>query len=349
MSTSSCIRSISYLNADFLRLPPGNYVIVIQVKFTATVLPPSGSVRLGMNLTMPPGAGLVVLDDSFTPQTTVTTVGAVYNVSATFNVTSLPRDDSAFNGIPMNLFGPALFDSAGPAYSNNTVSASNVMVANTYFQGAVPYTGSGPVEQLRPVSASLLVTFMGNRDLDGGLIAANYVPRDLVTSNFFANNTDAPGQMQFVESLMTTEDAYNGALRDGARVIWAPYDTVDYSMMTVAASNRHEWPSMIVSGTYQPPPGYAGNLNQVTWTLRCELVVVYEFVTKLTAFDQEAYLGSTALCDLCLQMLKSENFARSNGKHWAWLKAMSGKIWTFYKSNQSLINGLAGATISTLL
>ncbi len=327
-------------------LPPGNYSVTLQVKMTpVTTAPPSGGVRLNMITTAsaatnwtPPLAQCATLVEVFNPTTTVT-LGTPANVSATFSVSVGPTTNKLTFVVVDATNQSFVYTSAG-------VTASNVNISNAYFAGALPYSGSGPIEEMRPVAMSLMVSYFGPSLTDGGIIAGAFVPNDLVASNYFLNNSNAPGQLQFHESVMKMDRSYNGRLSEGCRVIWMPFDPTDTAFRSVTDTNANSWPAIVIAGAYQPGTTLAGNAS---YTLRVELCVVYEFITKLTAFDLETRLGTSSTCDLVWNLIKSEKLARSNSSHWAWIKAMASKAAKFYRDNRQVINPLMMTIGSTLL
>lgn len=327
-----------------LQLPPGNYSITLQVKMTpVTAAPPSGGIRLAMVQAnggvnwQPPAGRYPTLIDTFNP-TTAVTVGVSANASATFSISVGARN---------NLFMVMVVDSvSGNSYTNAGVTASNINVSNAYFNGALPYTGSGLVEEIRPVAMSCMVSYFGPTLTDGGVIAGAFVPSDAVQSNFFGNNSNNPGQLQFAESVMKLDRSYNGRLSEGCRVIWVPYSPGDTDFRSVTDMNDYDWPAIVISGVYMPgtAPSVASN-----FTLRVELCVAFEVVSKATIFDLQTKPGSASTIDMVNNLIKPEQLARSNGSHWAWIRAMAAKAAAYYNKNKNVINPLMMAVGSTLL
>lgn len=331
--------------ASGVQLSPGNYSVTVQIKMTPTTpAPASGGVRIFMQTPAsqsqnwtPPSNRCPVLVDSFNPTTTVS-LGVSCNASATFDITVGPTNNQL-----MFWVGDA---TSAAYYLTAGITASNISISNAFFAGALPYSGSGPVEEIRPVSMSLMVSYFGPTLTDGGIIAGAFVPKDLVQSNFFGNNSNAPGQLQYHETVMKLDRSYNGRLSNGCRVIWMPSDPGDYDLRSVVDANAHNWPAIVISGAYQPGTDLAGNAS---YTLRVELCVTYELVTKSTSFDLQTRQGSAATMDMVFNLMKNERLARANDSHWAWIKAMASKAAKFYRDNQSVINPLMMTVASTML
>jgi hypothetical protein len=148
-----------------------------------------------------------------------------------------------------------------------------------------------------------------------------------------------------VEALMKCDTSFNGKLNQGVYGIWCPMDNGDAMLNPVATMNNRYYPSLIVSGQYTPgTPGAA-----VKFAVRLEVCINYEFTTTLTCFDTERQLGAQAILDMTWNLIKSEKMCRENSTHLAWLRAMTGKVASFYQANKAYINPLMMAAVSTLL
>jgi len=184
----------------------------------------------------------------------------------------------------------------------------------------------GLVTQIRPVSMSVLASYIGTTLQDGGNIAAAYVPGGTLESNYFvlANNTSPLGCFEYWEALSKQPTSYNGPIRDGAYVWWAPEDYDDVQMVKPSATSEHDYPAIIVSGQSLPGP-FAGDVY-VAPTIRLEVVTCYEFVTNSLLFETSAFMGSQAMMDASAQALFGQPHAMPNAIHAKWLSDFLGGI-----------------------
>lgn len=94
---------------------------------------------------------------------------------------------------------------------------------------------------VRPVSAAMLVSFIGNTLDDGGQISAAWLPGDI--SNAELNLLVAPGGLQL---LATKPGAYTGPLSKGAYVFWKPDDVHDSQFKSLSGELNHSYPVLVV-------------------------------------------------------------------------------------------------------
>lgn len=200
-----------------------------------------------------------------------------------------------------------------PTSTNILVNFSTTLTAN----GGAP-SDFGPVSQIRPLAMSCLASYMGTTLQDGGMIAAGYVPGGTLDSNYFttANGAGSLGNFTSWENLSLSPNSYNGPLRDGAYVWWSPEDVVDTQMLKPSLSAAHEFPSLIVSGQFNPN---AATLDAAVPVVRLEIVTVYEFVTNLQLYEVSSCVGSAADMDLANKLLVGQPHAMTNKLHLKWL------------------------------
>jgi len=168
------------------------------------------------------------------------------------------------------------------------------MSMDLYVAPLVDVTNSsgGAIQLIRPVAQTVLATYMGSSLNDGGQISAAFVQKGVLESNYFsAASLNSLGMYQNQENLANAEGAYNGPLKTGAYVWWSPNDPTDVSFGTIANQNQQDWPSIIVSGTYDPgsPTGANAQTNNI---VRLLVVSTFEMITTSTAFDQQVMMGS---------------------------------------------------------
>jgi hypothetical protein len=109
------------------------------------------------------------------------------------------------------------------------------------FSTAIAPAVSPVVTGIRPVSAAMLVSFIGNTLDDGGQISAAWVPGDV--SNTELNTYAAPGGLQL---LALKPGAYTGPISKGAYVFWKPDDVHDSQFKSLSGELNHSYPILVV-------------------------------------------------------------------------------------------------------
>lgn len=305
------LRNATPTGYQTVQLPLGVWQITVVCTFT-----PSATV----------GAGVLIRTDHTATTTTATIVRAVQPVStATSGVATTVTATfmvSATAGASNIQFAICPFGSATPIAAPTNGSQTNYIVLSNTALPNIPFPASnGAIEEIRPVALSLWASCNASGLLNGGEISAAYVPKDYLTSNYFANSAPGFGNGQLYENLAKVEGAYTGPFKDGAYAWWSPQDMASLQFQSVNDANAADWPALVVSGSFAPLTSVTGS---TTGVLRLECCMVFEYITKSTAFEQCALLGSQASIDLANQLLGSETtiHAMPNAKHRSFIDAV---------------------------
>jgi len=189
---------------------------------------------------------------------------------------------------------------------------------------------------------------MGTSLQNGGKIACAYVPPDFAKTNFFTNCENQLGQAQNFETLAQLDDSYEGPIKDGAYVWWAPFDFKDLSMDDVGDSldpGKVDYPALIISGVFEPD---TAELKTVT-PIRCELAIVYECVTRSTAMDTEKLVGSQAMIDLVDNMLRLQKHTMANASHMEFMKKAFTAGMSFIARNAHILKPMGALALNALM
>jgi len=91
-----------------------------------------------------------------------------------------------------------------------------------------------------------------------------------------------------------------------------PQDNLDTAFYTVNDMNTHQYPTMIISGQFQPGQAFAtGPIGRI------EVETVYEFTTQNMCFPQCKSSGNDVCMSTALQLLQEYPTVTANGDHWA--------------------------------
>jgi hypothetical protein len=129
------------------------------------------------------------------------------------------------------------------------------------------------VSGIRPVSAAMLVSFIGNTLEDGGQISAAWLPGDL--SNAELSDLLAPGGLQ---KLALKPGAYTGPISKGAYTFWKPDDIHDSQFQSLTNATAHSYPILCVC--------FKSTKNSTT-TVRVSAVTNYEINSVTRVLDQQ--------------------------------------------------------------
>lgn len=329
---------------SFLRIPAGIWLVtfdcVINLTNTAAA---TFDVRPFLPGASTQGTMTGTSGDTMSQGTVVTTAGQtdVYLSRSFVCVTNNPN-----NVIGATMYRNGAVIGAG-ILSGYTGSVTISPISPTNVGGATNAPGYGIIEEIRPVAQSVLVTYMGSDLLNGGTIASCYVPNDILSSNYFANTEQSLGQLQYVENVMKLDGSYNGPLKTGTYAWWSPYDDTDANFRSVGNMNSMgTYPGIVVSGIFNPSSTMSSGSEQLM--MRVELCTVLEYITKATCMDLEHCVGSQTHIDAANNAIMMQPHCMPNGKHFAWLKEMAGKVAGFTNANRAWLVPLA-KTIGTAL
>jgi len=127
------------------------------------------------------------------------------------------------------------------------------------------------------------------------------------------------GMYQYAENLSNVNaNVWDGKLSTGTYAWWAPYDSGDSEFRTVQDHNNHDFPGIIISGSFIPGTNSSGQLpvNDVTSSaLRVIVRTTYEFTTKSTAWQTQTCIGRQSIIDDAAEILSRQPHCMSNKKH----------------------------------
>jgi hypothetical protein len=309
-------------------LPKGTWRVTVSMIFT-----PSATVANGTIL-IPNYTGNTTTVQRVTETWSVNETTVAVSTTGVYQATVISTGEPGGNILSLGMCAQG----STVLIANPTAMTTRVTVSNCTVSGYDFNMSNGVIEQIRPVGCSIWASCSAPQLVNGGYISAAYVEKDYLESNYYANADSALGQGQFHESLSKVEGAYNGPFRDGAYVWWSPQDTGSLQFLDVATSNQQQWPSLVVSGQFSP----CQTVGSVNGILRFECCFVFEYITKSTAFEQIACLGSQAMIDQAQQILGREAIvhAMANGKHKSFIasvmKTASG-VGRFLAANPGLV------------
>jgi len=186
-------------------------------------------------------------------------------------------------------------------------------LAPAFAEGIVTTANNGAATMIRPVGMSCLATYINTSLLDAGNIAAAWVAGDTCLQSFFtARAGNNPGQLQNWDNLAKYPGAYDGPLRDGAYVWWAPKTERDTDFYPPDEMNTRPYPCLIVSGQYAPTGVAADTSIQV---LRVEICTVYEFQTSTLLWELNSLNGNQLIMDMALRVINQSGHAGKNDEH----------------------------------
>jgi hypothetical protein len=162
------------------------------------------------------------------------------------------------------------------------------------------------INEIRPVSACLFVTYVGDTLSDGGQIAAAFIPSG--GSQFAGTFPINPASGQPYYNFTATAQqpgAYIGPLKKGCMIRWSPEDERDSFFYSGSQSNAHDFPSLVVAGiSTQNSP----NVRVLGW-------VNYEFTTQRLFFDQRPSPINTQQIEHAKRALQGMEYACANDEH----------------------------------
>lgn len=334
--TQSPLLSAVYTSVDAAKtraLPFGDAVAIasgygLNVKYTAS----SGNFQ--------PGTGLYFVSISI-PLTGLSPTGGVVVVSDTGAIISeqfssdggpdLSATWSGYINFPTDAADINISTEAGTIVQ--VASPSAISFVSTFDDDStlIPTSNRGLITQYRPVSLSVLATYLGPEIVNGGMISSAYCPGSTSDTNYFAQvNPSIVGSLQNWENLAQIPGSYNGPLRDGTYAYWTPESYEDVEFNNPDDVVRENFPTLIVSGQYIPGTAISGSVSGV---VRVEIVRNIELETTSTLFEKAKCVGSQAYMDLANQILSDEFHAMPNATHLAFLD----KIWKGVKSGAKFV------------
>lgn len=306
-TTTAAVGSLDVIqNADgSFTVPPGSYSIVLGATFTVSMV---GALTNILPILVFTPSGVTVQDGTSFACIAVA-AGAQGTASRSLNVVC---------STPAKFYVTLTKTTVNTPIAAGDLSAltTDIIINPTNF--IAPGPNNGAISMIRPVAQTILVTYMGPTLLNGGRIAGAYVPKGSLSTNFFTPSAGVQGNYQFVENLANLSGAYDGRLKDGCFGFWTPYDETDVEFQTISEMNSSQWPSMVVSGAFNPVTNLTGNLSDI---VRVRLITTFEFITKSTAFEQRVCCGSQNIIDSVNRVIGGAPHFMPNATHESWIKA----------------------------
>lgn len=223
---------------------------------------------------------------------------------------------------------------------------------------AVPRQGPvqfGLVSSIRPVSASLLLKWVGPTIEDAGKISAALGPRGSVSQN--ALTASPTGFNPFLWETYTRLQAdaqssvlHTGRLNKGAYVSWRPRTRNDVELYDTSTHNNQDFAPMCIAGQYSKSSGSISGNESVF--LRARFVINFEYETssrvpEISMIDRAFSDATVSAFNILLDM--GIPIAMENDIHDFFRKVMEkvggviskGKAFIQSPIGQSLLTGLA--------
>jgi len=184
--------------------------------------------------------------------------------------------------------------------------------------------GTGLMQKVRPVSASVLASYNGQLINGGGNIAIHCVPGDSWQNNL-ANSTAGVSFANW-EALAATKKAYDGELVKGAYCIWLPDDETDYLMRDPVSAGQdttkqHCYPFIVCSGQVSAPAGYVSP-NPFPVSLRIDCYINFEYTTLSRVVTAMHGPDDIRMREIAMRALKKTDISMENATHEDWIKVI---------------------------
>jgi len=271
------------------------------------------------------------------------TVSTIINVATTTTVgTFILTAQILVTAVSSNgVAGGFQFTNGSPGVG--TMISSNISIVPTFTTGIPLVQGAGLVEQYRPVAMTAFLTSTLPTLLDGGEIAASWVPGETFEKNFFVQSAEANvGQLQQYECVRRLDGAYSGPVKQGAFVWYRPEDLPDYSMYTCTAALANNFPALAISGVVN----VASLSPMQTVSLgRLEVCTVYEAEFSAPLLESICCVGSQSEVDTATRLLAGVPYATQNGKHLDTIKSFLINARKWYNAHSNVIDPLIGAAV----
>jgi hypothetical protein len=192
-------------------------------------------------------------------------------------------------------------------------------------------TVNGLMYKVRPVSASMLVSYNGQILNGGGNIAMHTVPGMSWTNNLANSTVGAKSYTQW-ENLATVKKAYDGPLFKGAYGVWLPDDETDYLMRSPLngqpdATFQHDYPLVVCSGQITPPSGYDASVGPALGvSLRVDIYINYEYTTTSRVVEAHHGQKNNSYRDAAISVMATQELSMENDKHELWMRTILGGI-----------------------
>jgi len=236
---------------------------------------------------------------------------------------------------------------ASDAFINDATVTTNVgngttIVANRYKDPDLT-TFRTLYNEIRPVSAFMLITFVGDTLNDGGQVAAAYMPSGSMLTGVQIPQLAATGTTLFqYANLAIQPGAYVGPGRKGCFVRWSPEDERDSFFYNEATANAYNFPKLVASGIT------TNALPNIRWIVQ----VNYEYTSQSRLMTQIPSPIRLKLIEHAKRSLQAMPYACANDEHesiWSrflgWAKGAWNTVSNWYDQDVKPILGpvLSGA------
>lgn len=229
---------------------------------TSGIIGQSGNLYL--DCLVDPSRGPIRLPDEFDKPTAVHQQVQYFTVSSGASGGANPGAFSVTVNPYIGLAAPAAFRQA-----TSTINVWNgtAFAVASYLADADRSTLIAICNNIRPVSCSAYVTYIGDTLNNGGQIAAALIPGQGMTASYLSPT----GQdLRVVGNLAIQPEAYSGPLSKGTYCYWTPEDHADTFFYSLADAAAYSYPVLQIAGV-------STQFNTVV--ARVTVVVNYEYTT----------------------------------------------------------------------
>jgi len=221
--------------------------------------------NLYLDCLVDPSRGPIRYPDEFDKPTAV-------HQSVTYTTLQSGVGTGTYGGAFYAVLNPFVGLLAPTSYKETTVTIGNwngsAFAVGQYISDADRAALTSICNNIRPVSASIYITYIGDTLTDGGQIAAAFIPGNGMTTGYLSPT----GQdLRVVADLALQPEAYSGPLRKGVYCYWQPEDPQDMFFQTIASASAYNFPVVMVSGV---------STQAVTTVVRITAIVNYEYTTS---------------------------------------------------------------------
>lgn len=187
---------------------------------------------------------------------------------------------------------------------------TNVRFTSTEILGVSPYyDNSGLVQRIRPTAMKAHLAFTAPDAYIGGTIASTIYPGSF-QKRVFSPAGFSLTSYQSVSTAERTNKRYQGPLKMGTYVTWAPEVFSDYQPKDYNTTLDYEYPFIVITGNVASSNGaWQGEIG----TLR--VVVTYEYFTTSTVVETKTSFGANNYMEAVLAALSRQNLCTENPKH----------------------------------
>jgi hypothetical protein len=161
------------------------------------------------------------------------------------------------------------------------------------------------INEIRPVSAYLYVSFVGDTLNDGGQTAAAFMPSGGVNNGAPTWSSQMNANLQNVNELSLQPGAYLGPASKGCYIRWSPEDERDSFFYQIPQANAYEYPTLVASGV----------VTQARPNIRWIVEVNYELTTQSRILTQIPSPIDTRLIEHAKRALQAMPYACANDDH----------------------------------